>query len=190
MQPVKVSTNLVFHNFNELACSYADFPKSMKGKQIKKIPNDNAVIPPPGDDPLHVVSLPSAIPVSYEHGLQSDKVTNKDLRYGSETYHPLMGLWANMLVHQLSSATGLSGLTQKKDDAPNSRGFEVREDGLLPVIALLEDCNDNEAFISNIARRLDYIKNSNIATWLKDQPEWVDPNAAVSPRASKSPHAA
>eukprot|EP00957_Ditylum_brightwellii_P066657 5058797-Ditylum_brightwellii.AAC.1 len=79
MQPVKVSANLVFHNLNELAGPYADFPKSMKGKQIEKIPADNAVIPPPGDNPLHVVSLPSAILVLYEHGLQSGKVTNKDL---------------------------------------------------------------------------------------------------------------
>eukprot|EP00957_Ditylum_brightwellii_P062872 4769972-Ditylum_brightwellii.AAC.1 len=150
----------------------------MKGKQIKKIPNDNAVIPPPGDDPLHVVSLPLAIPVLYEHGLQSGKVTNKDLRYDSELYHPLMGFWANTLTYQLLSATGLSGLMQKKDDAPDSRGFEACEDGLLPVVALLEDCDDNEALTSNIARRLGYIKNSNVATWLKDHPEWVDPNAA------------
>eukprot|EP00957_Ditylum_brightwellii_P011404 862180-Ditylum_brightwellii.AAC.1 len=73
MQPVKVSANLVFHNFNELARPYADFSKSMKGKTIKKIPADNAVISPPGEDPLHVVSLSSAILVSYKHGLQSGK---------------------------------------------------------------------------------------------------------------------
>eukprot|EP00957_Ditylum_brightwellii_P121561 9270784-Ditylum_brightwellii.AAC.1 len=79
---------------------------------------------------------------------------------------------------------------QKKDDAPNSQGFEACEDGLLSVVALLEDCDDNEAFISNISRQLDYIKNSNIAIWLKDHPEWVDLNVAVSPRASKSPHTA
>eukprot|EP00957_Ditylum_brightwellii_P096883 7378487-Ditylum_brightwellii.AAC.1 len=79
MQLVKVSSNLVFHNFNELACLYTDFPKSMKGKTIKKIPTDNAVILLPRDDPLHVVSLPLASPVSYEHRLQSGKVTNKDL---------------------------------------------------------------------------------------------------------------
>eukprot|EP00957_Ditylum_brightwellii_P177112 13492278-Ditylum_brightwellii.AAC.1 len=54
MQPVKVSANLIFHNFNKLACLYTDFLKSMKGKTIKKIPTDNAVIPPPRDDPLHV----------------------------------------------------------------------------------------------------------------------------------------
>eukprot|EP00957_Ditylum_brightwellii_P066399 5040968-Ditylum_brightwellii.AAC.1 len=36
MQPVKVSVNLVFHNFNELTCPYAESPKSMKGKLIKK----------------------------------------------------------------------------------------------------------------------------------------------------------
>eukprot|EP00957_Ditylum_brightwellii_P134310 10239730-Ditylum_brightwellii.AAC.1 len=68
MQLVKVSANLVFHNFNKLAQLYADFPKSMKGKQTKKILNDNAVIPLTRDNPLHV-----------EHGLQSGKVTNKDL---------------------------------------------------------------------------------------------------------------
>eukprot|EP00957_Ditylum_brightwellii_P135906 10366191-Ditylum_brightwellii.AAC.1 len=132
MQPVKVSANLVFHNFNEMACPYADFPKSMKGKKIKKIPANNAVIPPPGDNLLHVVSLLSAILVSYEHGLQSGKVINEDLRYDSETYHPLMGLWVDTLAYQLSSATGLSGLMQKKDDVPDSQEFEAREDGLLP----------------------------------------------------------
>eukprot|EP00957_Ditylum_brightwellii_P006946 525743-Ditylum_brightwellii.AAC.1 len=120
MQLIKVSANLVFHNFNKLACPYTDFTKSMKGKTIKKIPNDNAVILPPGDDLLHVVSLPLAIPVSYKHRLQSGKVTNEDLRYDSESYHPLMGLWADTLAYQLSSATGLSGLMQKKDDVPDS----------------------------------------------------------------------
>eukprot|EP00957_Ditylum_brightwellii_P182525 13903568-Ditylum_brightwellii.AAC.1 len=79
MQPVKVSANLVFHNFNKLACPYADFPKNMKGKLIKKIPNNDTVIPPPGDNPLHVVSPPLAILVLYEHGLQSGKVIKEDL---------------------------------------------------------------------------------------------------------------
>eukprot|EP00957_Ditylum_brightwellii_P181730 13844260-Ditylum_brightwellii.AAC.1 len=100
-----------------------------------------------------------------------------------------MGLWANTLAYQLSSPTGLSGLTKKKDNVPDGRGFEVRKDGLLPVVVLLEDCDDDEAVISNIARQLDYMKNSNVAIWLKDHPEWVDPDAAVSPRESKSSHA-
>eukprot|EP00957_Ditylum_brightwellii_P196359 14960771-Ditylum_brightwellii.AAC.1 len=101
-----------------------------------------------------------------------------------------MGLWANTLAYQLLLATGLSGLMQKEDNVPNNQEFEAYEDGLLPVVALLEDCNDNEAFISNIAWQLDYIKNSNVATWLKDCPELVDLDAAVSPRVSKSLHAA
>eukprot|EP00957_Ditylum_brightwellii_P030591 2318135-Ditylum_brightwellii.AAC.1 len=101
-----------------------------------------------------------------------------------------MGLWANALAYQPSSATGLSGLTQKKNYVPNSQGFKLHEDGLLPVVALLEDCNDDDdALISNIQRQLDYIKKSNVATSLKDHPEWADSDAAVSPRASKSPHA-
>eukprot|EP00957_Ditylum_brightwellii_P046691 3543356-Ditylum_brightwellii.AAC.1 len=83
-----------------------------------------------------------------------------------------MELWADTLAYQLSPASGFSGLTQKKDDVPDSRGFEVREDGLLPVVTLLEDCDDDDAFISDITRRLNYVKNSNIATWLKDHPDW------------------
>eukprot|EP00957_Ditylum_brightwellii_P132686 10117668-Ditylum_brightwellii.AAC.1 len=48
MQLVKVSANLVFHNFNKLAHPYTDFPRSMKGEQIKKIPSNDTVIPPHG----------------------------------------------------------------------------------------------------------------------------------------------
>eukprot|EP00957_Ditylum_brightwellii_P088753 6758949-Ditylum_brightwellii.AAC.1 len=101
----------------------------MKGKQIKKIPSNGAVIPLHGDSPLHMVSLSLAILVLYTHGLQSGKVSNEDIRYDSESYHPLMGLWADKLFYQLSSATGLSRLTQKKDNVPNNQGFEPRKDG-------------------------------------------------------------
>eukprot|EP00957_Ditylum_brightwellii_P063953 4851755-Ditylum_brightwellii.AAC.1 len=34
------------------------------------------------------------------------------------------------------------------------------------------------------------VKNSNIAVWLKDNPNWLDPDTASTPKASKSPHAA
>eukprot|EP00957_Ditylum_brightwellii_P172517 13134270-Ditylum_brightwellii.AAC.1 len=73
LQLVKGSANLVFHTLNKLACPYADFPKSMEGRQIKKIPTENAVIPLPRDNLLHMVSLPSAILVPYKHKLQSGK---------------------------------------------------------------------------------------------------------------------
>eukprot|EP00957_Ditylum_brightwellii_P207597 15353676-Ditylum_brightwellii.AAC.1 len=78
--------------------------------------------------------------------------------------------------------------SQKKDDVPDGQGFEPREDGLLPVVTLLEDFNEDEAFIPNIEWQLDFIKNSNVVTWLQDHPDWVYPDAAVSPRASKSLH--
>eukprot|EP00957_Ditylum_brightwellii_P056040 4247113-Ditylum_brightwellii.AAC.1 len=54
MQPVKASANLVFHNFTKLAHLYTDFPRSMKGKQIKKIPSNDVVIPLHRDGLLHV----------------------------------------------------------------------------------------------------------------------------------------
>eukprot|EP00957_Ditylum_brightwellii_P157179 11962683-Ditylum_brightwellii.AAC.1 len=120
MQPVKVSATQIFHNFVELAHPYINLPKSMKGSEIKKIPSADSVLPPPGDDSVHLVSLPLAIPVLYAHGLQLGKVTNEDLRFDAEAYHPLMGLWSDMMAYQFSSVTGLPGLTQKKKDVPNN----------------------------------------------------------------------
>eukprot|EP00957_Ditylum_brightwellii_P023225 1752729-Ditylum_brightwellii.AAC.1 len=89
MQPVKVPATQIFHHFNKLACPYSNLPKTMKGSEIKKIPNADSVLPL----------------------LQLGKVTNKDLRFNDEAYHLLMGLWSDMLAHQFLSVTGLSGLT-------------------------------------------------------------------------------
>eukprot|EP00957_Ditylum_brightwellii_P204815 15340954-Ditylum_brightwellii.AAC.2 len=112
---------------------------------------------------MHVVTLPLSIPVLYVHRLQLGKVTNKDLRFDAEAYHHLMGLWSDMLAYQFSSATGLSGLVQKKHDVPDSQDFKSHKEGALQVVTLLEDCNEGEPFIVNIEQHLDMIKNLNIA---------------------------
>eukprot|EP00957_Ditylum_brightwellii_P022282 1681443-Ditylum_brightwellii.AAC.1 len=88
---------------------------------------------------MHMVSLHSAIPVSYSHDLQLGKVTNEDLRFDTEFYHPLVGLWSDTLAYQFSSVTGLSGLMQKKSNVPNNQGFKLYKEGALSVVALLED---------------------------------------------------
>eukprot|EP00957_Ditylum_brightwellii_P059167 4490222-Ditylum_brightwellii.AAC.1 len=190
MQLVKVSATQIFHSFNKLACPYSNLPKTMKGSEIKKIPYTDSLLPPPRDGPMHTVSLPLAIMVLYAHELHLGKVNNDDLRFDAEVYHPLMGLWSDMLVYQFSSATGLSGLVQKKSNVPDNQGFELHEEGALPVVSLLEDCDEDKPFIINIEQCLDMVKNLNVAAWLKDHPNWVDPDAALPPRASKSPHAA
>eukprot|EP00957_Ditylum_brightwellii_P140829 10727746-Ditylum_brightwellii.AAC.1 len=56
---------------------------------------------------------------------------------------------------------------QKNHDVPNGQGFQSHKEGVLPVVALLEDCNEDKPFIVNIEQCLDMVKNSNIATWLK-----------------------
>eukprot|EP00957_Ditylum_brightwellii_P020164 1520917-Ditylum_brightwellii.AAC.1 len=68
------------------------------------------------------------------------KVTNKDLRFNAEAYHPLM----------------------KKNNVPDSQGFELRKEGALLVVTLLEDYD----------------------------PNGIDPDVVSPPRASKSPRAA
>eukprot|EP00957_Ditylum_brightwellii_P161854 12323342-Ditylum_brightwellii.AAC.1 len=186
LQPVKVSTTQIFHDFNKLACPYSNLPKAMKGSEIKKIPSTDSVLPLPGDGPMHMVSLPLEVLVSYTHGLQLGKVNNKDLRLDAEVYHPLMGLWSDMLTYQFSSATDLSGLTQKKSNVPNNQGFKSHEEGALQVVILLEDCDEDKPFIINIEQHLDMIKNLNIAAWLRDYPNSVDLDAVLPPRASKS----
>eukprot|EP00957_Ditylum_brightwellii_P015693 1183504-Ditylum_brightwellii.AAC.2 len=92
------------------------------------------------------------------------------------------------MAYQFSLATGLSGLMQKKKNVPNNQGFELREEGALPVVALLEGCNKDEPLIVNIKQCLDMVKNLNITAWLKDHPNCVDPNAVSLSRASKSPY--
>eukprot|EP00957_Ditylum_brightwellii_P168547 12829255-Ditylum_brightwellii.AAC.1 len=111
----------------------ADKMQPVKGSEIKKIPSADSVLPSSGDDPTHVVSLPLAIPVLYAHGLQLGKVTNKDLRFNADAYHPLTGLWSDTLAYQFSPATCLSGLTQKKNDVPDNQGFESHKERALPV---------------------------------------------------------
>eukprot|EP00957_Ditylum_brightwellii_P113202 8632718-Ditylum_brightwellii.AAC.1 len=100
MQPVKVSATQIFYNFDDLACPYSNFSKRMKGVEVKKISIANTVLPPDGNDLLHVVSLSSTIPVSYLHRLQLGKVTNLDLRLNAESYYALIGLWTDTLVYQ------------------------------------------------------------------------------------------
>eukprot|EP00957_Ditylum_brightwellii_P126135 9615910-Ditylum_brightwellii.AAC.1 len=77
----------------------------MKGAEIKKIPTADSALPPSGDGPMHVVSLP----VLHVHRLQLGKVTNEDLSFDAEAYHPLIGLWSDTFAYQFSSVTGLSG---------------------------------------------------------------------------------
>eukprot|EP00957_Ditylum_brightwellii_P073922 5617283-Ditylum_brightwellii.AAC.1 len=113
----------------------------MKGSEIKKIPSADSVLPMSGVDPIHMVSLPLAIPVYYAHGLQLGKVTNEDIIFDAEAYHPLMGLWLQ-ITQQRGSAGGHSPGNYNKD----------------------------EPFIVNTERCLDMIKNSNITAWLKDHP--------------------
>eukprot|EP00957_Ditylum_brightwellii_P166538 12677067-Ditylum_brightwellii.AAC.1 len=54
MQPVKVSAMQIFHNFDKLAHLYINFPKEMKGAEIKKIPSANIVLPPNVNGPMHM----------------------------------------------------------------------------------------------------------------------------------------
>eukprot|EP00957_Ditylum_brightwellii_P012020 907048-Ditylum_brightwellii.AAC.1 len=189
MQPVKVSANQIFHNFNKLAYLYSGLSKNMKGKQIKKFQTMTLSSPcmetarctwsvcPQQSLCLTIMGCSQAKFPTRTSGVTLRLIT-------------LSWLWANTLAYQLSLATSISGLTQKKDDVPNNQGFEPRVEGLLPVVTLLKDCKEDEEFITNIEQCLDLVKNLYIAAWLKDHPNWVDLDAMSSTRASKSLHAA
>eukprot|EP00957_Ditylum_brightwellii_P160775 12240024-Ditylum_brightwellii.AAC.1 len=81
-------------------------------------------------------------------------------------------------------------MMHRKSNVPNNRGFKLYKEGALSVVTLLEDCDEDEPFIINIAQCVDMVKNSNIAAWLKDHPNWIDPDTASLPMAGKSPHTA
>eukprot|EP00957_Ditylum_brightwellii_P116616 8895580-Ditylum_brightwellii.AAC.1 len=169
MQPVKVSAIQIFHNFDELACPYSNLPKGMKGAKIKKIPSADNVLPP-NDDGLWAKSPMRSSDSMLRH------ITS------------LMGLWSDTLAYQFSSATGLSDLMQKRNDIPNNRGFKSHKSGALQVVTLLEECNKGEPFIINIEQHLNMVKKSNISAWLKDHPNWVDPEVTPPPMVDKVQH--
>eukprot|EP00957_Ditylum_brightwellii_P051389 3897050-Ditylum_brightwellii.AAC.1 len=78
----------------------------MKGKQIKKIPSNDAVIPLHRDSLLHVVSLPSAMSVLHTHRLQSGKVSNKDFRV-SKSLHAAACAQSGASIQDASVATSI-----------------------------------------------------------------------------------
>eukprot|EP00957_Ditylum_brightwellii_P011448 865352-Ditylum_brightwellii.AAC.1 len=74
-------------------------------------------VPPLGNKDLHVVSLPSVVLVSYEHGLMAGSINMYQLEL-MEDYHTVVVLWNTTIQYQLSSQTGLSGLTFSKNNKP------------------------------------------------------------------------
>eukprot|EP00957_Ditylum_brightwellii_P033913 2569791-Ditylum_brightwellii.AAC.1 len=57
---------------------------------IEDIPKTDSINPPFGDNNLHIVSLPSVIPVSYKHGLTSGALSSCQIEQ-MEDYHLIMG---------------------------------------------------------------------------------------------------
>eukprot|EP00957_Ditylum_brightwellii_P204186 15338042-Ditylum_brightwellii.AAC.2 len=120
IQPMKISAKQIFHNFDEPTCPCNNFPKGMKGKEIKKSEAQTLFCPQ----------------MAMTHCMWSA--------------YPLQSL--------CHICTGLSGLIQKKNDIPDNRGFDLHKSGLLQVVALLEDCDEDEPFILSIEQCLDIVK--------------------------------
>eukprot|EP00957_Ditylum_brightwellii_P183781 13998776-Ditylum_brightwellii.AAC.1 len=91
LQPVKVLASQLFYNFDELMRTFDNFPAHLMGNVIKDIPEIDSVIPPFGNNDLCIVSLPSVIPVSYEHDLTTGTLNSRQLEL-MEDYHSIMDL--------------------------------------------------------------------------------------------------
>eukprot|EP00957_Ditylum_brightwellii_P174659 13298856-Ditylum_brightwellii.AAC.1 len=63
---------------------------------IENIPETDSIISPYCNDNLHIISLPSVIPVSYKCGLTAGALNLHQLQL-MEDYHPIMGLWGNTM---------------------------------------------------------------------------------------------
>eukprot|EP00957_Ditylum_brightwellii_P026961 2038248-Ditylum_brightwellii.AAC.1 len=119
------------------------------GNAIEDIPEMDSVIPPFGDNNLHIVSLPSVIPVSYEHGLTAGTLNLHQFEL-MEDYHPIMGLWSDTMQYQFSSKSGMSALTQYSNDVPDNWSFESQASGAVDVVQVDDDDNNDEPFIQGI----------------------------------------
>eukprot|EP00957_Ditylum_brightwellii_P111652 8516644-Ditylum_brightwellii.AAC.1 len=156
LQPVKVLTSQLFYNFDELARPYDNFPAHLMDDIIEDIPETDSVNPPFGDDSLCIISLPSVIPVSYDHGLMAGALNSCQLEQIKD-YHPIMGLWGNTIQYQFSSRSGMSALTLRANNILDNCSFESR------------------AFIQGIRHHLEMLKKHNIQSWLEDNPDWCAP---------------
>eukprot|EP00957_Ditylum_brightwellii_P059793 4539782-Ditylum_brightwellii.AAC.2 len=87
-----------------------------------------------------------------------------------EDYHPIMGLWGNIMQYQFSSWSGMSALTQCANNVPDNQGFELQTSGAVDVVQLHKDDNDNNPFIQVIRHCLEMLKKHNIQSWLEDNP--------------------
>eukprot|EP00957_Ditylum_brightwellii_P074564 5666007-Ditylum_brightwellii.AAC.1 len=124
------------------------------GNVIEYIPETDSVIPPFDDNDLCIISLPSVILVSYEHGLTAETLNSHQLEL-MEDYHPSMGLWCDTMQYQFSSQSGMSVLTQHANNVPDNQGFESQASGAVDVVQLNDDNNDDEPFIQGIKQCLE-----------------------------------
>eukprot|EP00957_Ditylum_brightwellii_P028187 2128799-Ditylum_brightwellii.AAC.1 len=134
----------------------------------------DSVIPPFGNNNLCIVSLPSVILVSYEHGLTAGTLNLRQLEL-MEDYHPIIGLWGNTMQYQFSSRSGMSALTQCTNDVPDYQGFESWASGAVDVVQLNGDNDNDEPFIQRIKQCLEMLGKHNIQSWLQDNPSWNAP---------------
>eukprot|EP00957_Ditylum_brightwellii_P016779 1262701-Ditylum_brightwellii.AAC.1 len=102
------------------------------GDVIEDIPSTDSINPPFDNNDLCIVSLPSVIPVSYEHGLTSGALSSHQLEQ-MEEYHSIMGLWDNTMQYQFSLWSGISALIQCANNVPDNQGFESQASGAVDI---------------------------------------------------------
>eukprot|EP00957_Ditylum_brightwellii_P107068 8169312-Ditylum_brightwellii.AAC.1 len=89
-----------------------------------------------------------------------------------EEYHPIMGLWGSAIQYQFSSRSGLFALMCKENNMLDNCSFEAWTTGTLDAIQLHKDNNDDIKFFKGIKYCLEMVKNTNIQSWLNNNPIW------------------
>eukprot|EP00957_Ditylum_brightwellii_P164582 12530346-Ditylum_brightwellii.AAC.2 len=112
---------------------FDNFPTHLIGNVIEDIPETDSVNPLFGDNNFCIVSLPSAIPVSYKHSLTAGSLNSCQLEL-MEEYHPIMVLWSNIMQYQFSSQSGMSALTQCAKDVSDNWSFESWASSAVDVV--------------------------------------------------------
>eukprot|EP00957_Ditylum_brightwellii_P057778 4381186-Ditylum_brightwellii.AAC.1 len=92
-----------------------------------------------------------------------------------EEYHPIMGLWGNVMQYQFSSRSSIFALTQCTNSVPDNQDFRSQASGVVDVVQLHKNDDDDKPFIQGIRCRLEMLKKHNIQSLLKDNPSWNAP---------------
>jgi hypothetical protein len=153
----------VLGDYQELARVPLGLKTVQKGIEIKKLPDGSTTICPEGNEPMHIVCLPVALPLTAHHGLANHNISEKDKWAAMGVYHPIMGLWAMTSTYCYMNNKGISGFNPTDLQFPEEKEqcYSKFRPGLLLSYMFDEDEEDQD-FMEVMEQAVEDVQERNI----------------------------